>query len=367
MSDNHGTSRGPDDLNFDLDAIIRADEEDKRKEDALLTSAKKKEDNKKKFFLGAIGLALVGTVTSLFILNPFGIGENKDDPKSSEPTSSVSAPANPENNGQGPDANSQQPFWTEKGKQWPPAANGVPLQEWQTQNGESYKNLPTEEEQKKAKAELSKNVAAYNISVPGVNSNLQSLPSRSNGFTDDPSKVTLEDGSLNPKYSYWTLEGFNENVNYQLQRFVNPVFGGWQEYQYSSSKGLTVKDAILTDRFTGSYEPTYLDSMKDKPLNTWLPIYADWNHNDYGMGDQLLPEPAPRWLGSLDNVETTFTFNEAAQSYSAHVKANVTYVAWSQSQKTLTKTGVIEFDVTSGTDEKSIRYMLSNSKLEMKA
>lgn len=375
MTENQGPPKSPD-SEFDLDALIRADEEDKRKEDALLSSEKKKEGNRKKLFVSVLSLALVAILSTLLIVDPFHIiGDDGKKTDGKVSANASTAPTNP--NGQGPGAE-EKAFWQEKGKTYP-----VKVEDWQLssatktaspvdENGKSAEEIAkakakAEEERAKAQAALNNQVAAYNMAVPGVVSNLQTLPSRSNGFTDDPAQAVLPDGSLNPKYSYWTLEGFNENVNFTLQRMINPIFGSWQVYQYSSSKEAINRPMQIVSLFQLSYDPEYIKKMADQPASTWLPVYADWNGNDYGMGDQLLPEPGPRWLGSLENIETTFKFDETTQTYSAHVKAKVNYSAWSQSQQVLKKTGTITFDVNPGKDSNSIRYMLSNSKLEMTA
>ena len=360
MSENKGLPTSQE-SNFDLDAIIKADEEDKKKEDALLTSNKRQEGNKKKAFIGVLSLALVGVVASLFIFKPFGLIDDEGDGKKPAITATAT-PSTSTNQNQAPGP-AEPNFWDEKGKQYP-----VKLQDWQLKPDNAYRSVEGgEAAQSKAQQELINQMGAYNLSIPGVNSNLQTLPSRSNGFTDDPKQVTLPDGNLNPKYTYWTLEGFNENVNGELQRFINPVFGRWSLYQYSSAKDIINKDGYLNSLFQARMDPEFIKSVKGKPLSSWLPVFADWNSNDYGMGDKLLANGGPRWMGSLDNVETTFKFDEATQTYKAHVKANVTYVAWSQSQETLKKTGVITFDVLPGKEGTNVRYMLSNTKLEMTA
>lgn len=333
----------------ELDALIFADQEDKIREDNELNSARKKTRNKKILFSG-IGAASVLALSGVFFLaNPFGGDQTAGDVKNG----TVSTPggtsgknedpaANPNNNA---NVSNEDDFWMETGRMYP-----VNLKEWELtpypRDGES--------------PELASN---YIRTIPGVDSTLNNLPSRSSGFTDNPKEVRLPDGSLNPLYSYWTQEGFNEFVGISMVRFVNPIFGEWELYQHPENNDVINTYEYLPHLFEDVFDPEYFDAVRDRPSKEWIPIYADWDANDYGMSDQLL-KGGPRWMGVLESLRNEFKYDSKTQSYSATVKGNVTYHAWAKDQTKLTKKGVITFDVKKGPENN--RYLISNAKLEMK-
>ena len=119
------------------------------------------------------------------------------------------------------------------------------------------------------------------------------LPSEAAGYTSDQDKVTLEDGSLNPMYAYWTKELFETEVGTTLERLLNPTFGGWENYQYSEYQANTQFDtSIISDMFT----PNWLEANTGKPYNEYVPVMADWGSDNYGGGYNLTDVARPSIL-----------------------------------------------------------------------
>jgi hypothetical protein len=353
---------------LDIDAIIAEEAAEKKKQDDEFSSSLKKERYVK------IGL-LVGFIVlfiGLVVLGLSFIGDDKEpsgkDQKDGSITSSTLDKGSIDTSNDLPPVG-QNEFWGDIENRYPPGVK--PSEDWQAKTFDFYKEETangkplTAKEQATARNESVKEVAKYNIVIPGVFDGLQNLPSREAGFTDNPDESTLEDGSLNPMYSYWTLEGFNESVNHTLQRFVNPLFGNWELYQYASSKDLVNDPNQLPLRFRDVYDLNYLDSMKDKPVKDWLPVYADWAGNNYGLSDKLVAEPGPRWMGKLENVNTVFNYEATTQTYLVNVEADVKYEVWTKDQEALTKTGKITFDVIPGEPGSGSKYLITNSKLEV--
>ena len=210
----------------------------------------------------------------------------------------------------------------------------------------------------------SKLIEVHNSSVglPGFLSDLNTLPAKANGYTDDLKEQNLEDGSPNPQFSYWTVEGFNEFVGIALYRFANPVFGEWEAYTVSGKKE-TLNNPVVYVHLKDLFDPKYLEEVKGKPIRQWLPIFADWDNNDYGMKDKLLD--GPRWMGEIENVNVKFDYDKNSRNYRAFVSANVTYKAWAKDQSVLEKKGVISFTVNKG-DDPDRRYLIRDTKLEIK-
>ncbi len=168
------------------------------------------------------------------------------------------------------------------------------------------------------------------------------LPSEAAGFTSDTSKQTIGT-QLNPQFSYWTQESFTSDTSVIMERFLNPMFGGWQQYQYSASNAANTFDV---GPFKDMFTPAWFAQANGKKLSTLLPVYADWNSNDYGMSDQLLTS-GPRWFGTVDSVATQFTYDSAALQYTVKLTANVTFTAWTKDQSTVTKQGVLTLNLVS--------------------
>lgn len=332
---------------IDVDAILDADNADKARESAIL---KKDKDNAKRgkgILFGGLGLALVGVVVAGFMgYIPF-LNFSGDPTPTEIPTAPVETiePNTP--------VFEEKPFWISD----PFSAYPVKLEQWQIESWNEYIMNDDKAAGLEELKALHQTVADYNSSIPGF-SQLQGLPARSNGFTDDIDKVRLEDGTLNPQYSYWTLEGFNDSVFFNLQRMVNPVFGNWVWAQMPEFDLETSRDL-----FKKVYDPEwFFNNSGEKPQAEWNPIFADWNNDDYGMTGSFLEPDGPRWMGVVESVEVVLNFDNEKQEYSADVTANVKYSSWGKTQDTvLEKNGTIAFKVVSG--DETDKYMIKDSKL----
>ncbi len=175
----------------------------------------------------------------------------------------------------------------------------------------------------------------------------QVLPSEAAGFTSDDSKAVNEDGTLNPMYSYWTQESFyGETINI-LERFNNPVYGGWNSLQYAGGSGDAYK--VLSTIFSDVIVPDTLASGSGKET---IPVFADWAGDDYGMGSELLAYgEGQRWLGKIDSMDAVFTFNSDSEQYDVILTANVTYSAWTKNKSTVTKNGMLTIHLAANVDK----------------
>lgn len=184
------------------------------------------------------------------------------------------------------------------------------------------------------------------------------LPSEADGFTSDPSQITDKDGGLNPLYSVWTDEGLKREIANILERFTNPSFGGWGEFQAPSENQMPVY--FFDDIFTKDW----LKANADKNAKDVLPVLADWEGDNYGglpLTDGL------RWIGEVESGSLTTVYNPETLSYSAKVVANVKYSAWATDQSILEKTGTITLDLVPNPDP-SVNHtvLVNNASLEIK-
>lgn len=103
-------------------------------------------------------------------------------------------------------------------------------------------------------------------------------------LTDDPSQYLLEDGSTNPNYSYLTGENTTAVIRDDMERLVNPVYGGWTFLQDNARLDVdgtpqTVESVNLLDMFDSDVATGKDDEAGLRDLTK---IYADWDANEYG-------------------------------------------------------------------------------------
>lgn len=124
-------------------------------------------------------------------------------------------------------------------------------------------------------------------------------------LTDDPSKAQNEDGTLNPNYSYVTMDNSVPLIRDDLERIINPVYGGWSALQDPGRIGVdndapAFAGAGLADMFDPS-----VDVGSEESLRSHLPLVADWDRNGFGgaLADKDPDEPV---LGVLDGYDCEF-------------------------------------------------------------
>ena len=124
-------------------------------------------------------------------------------------------------------------------------------------------------------------------------------------LTDDPSKAQNEDGTLNPNYSYVTMDNAVPLIRDDLERIVNSVYGGWSALQDPGRIGVdndapAFAGAGLADMFDPS-----VDVGSEEALRSHLPLVADWDRNGFGgaLADKDPDEPV---LGVLNGYDCEF-------------------------------------------------------------
>lgn len=329
-----------------LQKIMRADEEERQRDRAAAQSEKASKRNK---IVGGTLLAAVllgGGGFALTQVNPFG----NDEQKVGQTDKKGGADANVDSKNKGttqlPGENaSELNFWQTGGKNTYP----FPLDEWQTK--------PHSDSTSRDKEKMMQKYSGTSLAVAS-----QRLPSGSAGFTSDPSKAKLPDGTLNPMYTTLTAQDYQQVAEGYVERLVNPIYGEWQQYQRKNGKA---SQNLQLGEFSNMFTQEYLSKNSSKPFKDYIPIYADWNANDYGMGDKLLSN-GPRWIGKIDSMNSTFKYDEKTQQYNTDVTANITYSAWAQDQSVLKKNGVLKLKlVTNSNDNNKPKLLISDASLSV--
>lgn len=192
------------------------------------------------------------------------------------------------------------------------------------------------------------------------------LPSEATGFTSDLNKRFNSDGTPNVMFSYLTRELVQQEIESTIERFTNPVYGDWASAQYASynaSKNFPV--AVIGELFTSKW----YQGTKGKQKKDYIPLFLDWNSNDYGMSGKLLPKAdgAGRWMGDVTSVTVNPKYNKANSTYTFDVTAKVTFKAWTVDQETVEKKGTLKlFYVTANQNEApSHRILIDSASLDM--
>ena len=320
---------------------------DKSDRDELVASEERKRKQKKALAFGIPTLAALVIAATIGGSVVFNDGNSSDGADSSDNGGRTSAITNEAPKNEDGSVDTSDDFWKEKGKETP-----VKTKEW-------TKSEYSEEAFTKDKGIIL--TTAMDSSTPG-GTDATLLPSESAGFTSDVSKEYLNDGTINPDFSYWTAEVYQAEVTSHVERLLNPTYGGWSKFQYPAYPGNSSFELnTVSDMFT----TRYLNENSENPFSDYIPVYADWNGDNYGGENQLL-ESGPRWYGTLDTVSSDFTYDDATQQYTVKYAADVTFTAWTTDESKLEKKGKLELTFVAnvnGANASSNRVLIDNAKL----
>lgn len=334
-----------------IEDLIREDQEAEREEDEILNN-ERNEGRTKKIVLSVAGvLAVCSIAVAGVMFNPF---DNDQKVGTGEITSS-----GPSDNGgddsitNAPDDNNADlaeevdDFYLDEGKYFP-----TEVEEW-AQSEYTDENV----------SEISEPVLETAKTEEWGEASML-LPSEEVGYTSDENKKRTEDGSINLYYTYWTMEDFQKESTIAIERLINPTFGGWGVYQYPAYKANTEYDQrILNDLFTNNF----LTKNEGKPYSEYMPIYADWNSDNYGGQDNLLTA-GPRWHGDIVSSETEFVYDSSISQYVVNLTADVKFTAWGQDQSILEKNGVLTIKFVANANEEgasSHKVLIDDASLKV--
>lgn len=208
----------------------------------------------------------------------------------------------------------------------------------------------TEEERKETLKSIPEDSPLFSSGIP--------LPSEASGFTNDPEKQFTENGELNVTYSYWTKESFERDLFDHIETLINPIYGGWGDLQIPGFEEGEItqisKNAMFSQKF--------IEAHQGQKASSWLPIYADWNQDNYGLGDKL-PALSYRWIGEVDSSELHFDYDHENSHYVVDGKVNIKFTTWTADKNKLEKNGVISFKAVPGEAELGNRIVFDEISL----
>lgn len=169
----------------------------------------------------------------------------------------------------------------------------------------------TEDEQKQASSAA--------IEAAPANASMALPSSKSNpNLTSDPSKAFNYDGTINPDYSYITMDNVMPLIYDDLQRLVNPVYGQWTGLQQNDRGSATSKDTSGASEYQNLKDMMSpdVDFSTESTFHSKINLYADWNKDNYGgkYPGKLVSDPIVGTVNAFDcdfniqgNEEDTIT------------------------------------------------------------
>lgn len=176
-------------------------------------------------------------------------------------------------------------------------------------------------------------------------------PSEEAGFTSDKAKMYNDEGFPNIYYTTATRESLKYQIISYINRLINPIYGGWTEYQYGKQyKTSEMNENIYKDMFSDEY----INNNK-----TNMPFFTDKESNDYGYEWIESKEGLyPRFIGTINeisDIETDDGFNQIK------VTSSVTLYANTKKEKITKKYKIV---MTLITDEESDSLRINDIKIE---
>ena len=124
-------------------------------------------------------------------------------------------------------------------------------------------------------------------------------------LTDDPSKAQNEDGTLNPNYSYVTMDNVVPLIRDDLERLVNSLYGGWSALQDPGRIGVDSEaPAFPGSSLADMFDPS-IDLSSEESLRRHVPLVADWDSDGFG-GALASKDPSKPIVGVIDGYDCEF-------------------------------------------------------------
>lgn len=182
----------------------------------------------------------------------------------------------------------------------------------------------------------------------------QNWPAREMGYTNNPDREVDDDGMPNPWYSYVLAEDVQWFFGNNLQRIINPVYGGWF---YDHENPQDMDTSVFRELFT---EGWWEENIEDGDASN-LPIFADWNNDSYG-GQEV---GTYGWFGEV--VDSNVEVVPDEEGYSViNATLDLEYSALSSGGDTITREAQLDIQVIPNqedTDDINNRFLISNAQL----
>lgn len=186
------------------------------------------------------------------------------------------------------------------------------------------------------------------------------FPSRYEGYTNYVGDERLEDGTHNPMYSFVLREDLLFAFGHHVERLINPVYGNWWIWQHGGENATTnIESFLFEDMFT---EEWWNENITESDKSN-LPVFADWDHNDYGRDDLW---DGIRWVGEVTNNNVTTIQTQNGTSFDIRSQMDILFTAYDDEGETLERTGTLTIVLTPNyEDDRVINYRLLISEADL--
>lgn len=186
--------------------------------------------------------------------------------------------------------------------------------------------------------------------APRTATGLAEISSENNGYHSE--------GEVDDYHVTYTKEDAMAHIGEYMERLINPTFGGWTKYQYAENNPKQKFDPLI---FKDMFSFEYWRSHEGMWPSEYLPVFADWNNDDYGNPDL---SNITRWHGKIKTMETSLQdYNEPTERI--EVTATIEYKSYTNDGATETREGVLNMTLVPGAHGER-KLVISDAHLAMK-
>lgn len=190
-------------------------------------------------------------------------------------------------------------------------------------------------------------------------------------YTNDASLEYLEDGTLNPQYSYTLQEDYLQAYSVYLQRLINPIFGDW--YLAQGGNGTPMKTNAyfngLVDMFSNDWWESNIEYDVDYSA---IPVMADWEGDNFGGLElaEVVPGRYGVFYGVVDEERQVTADSLGMDERGAEIikiSTPIIYSAFGQNDELIELKGMLNLTLESNEDIFNIhnRVVISHAELIM--
>lgn len=253
----------------------------------------------------------------------------------------------------------------------------IKIKDWATEeHKEEIPDKKTEEKLKKISKKYSEVDLAFqwlpsSAKSPYTNTRKGSTLVIKDEFTSDLDKRYLSNGEENPKFSYAIREDYQRAFATITERLINPIYGGWIEAQDPIGEKAKVQSQL--EVLSSAFDSDWWNKNIKKNDYSKLPIYADWNNNNFG-GLQLSDRTGGvngTFFGKIKETKAkkikarTLGFVKDSTLPLVKVEIPVEFVSYDKDENKLKKSGTLIYTLTpnlSNTDPE-VRVVAKDARL----
>ena len=169
-------------------------------------------------------------------------------------------------------------------------------------------------------------------------------------------KWLIKNKVLNPLYTPISQNAFEADSTDIVERLLNPVYGGWSQYQLASSHAATAFDL---SSFKALLTRSYYKAVSSN--KSAFPVYADWKGNSYGLSN--LSSVSPVWVGTIRSASVQFIRPKKSDNTVIDAVYGVRFEAQSTSANPIYRRGVLRLQFAIDSNSSATPLLISGGNL----